>query len=122
MKNLWYLLLLSFISGCATTQVSDRCLSYTISGGDYPWRPTNFYRTESNQNRLYIQIPQSARYIPQLEVIDTEFDQPYKIDYTFDSLTHRFSVEDNHDQYLLYRKTYDELEKEEVYITCNRIK
>jgi hypothetical protein len=130
MKKQWLLgfcsgilILLSInLVGCATEQLTDRCQKYVISSGNYSWRPVKFYQSKSSQNRLYIEIPKTVQYIPKLEVIDTEFDQPYKIDYTYDELTHRFSVEDNHDQYLLYRKSYDSLEKEEVYITCNRYK
>jgi hypothetical protein len=117
------LILLSInLVGCATGQLTDRCQKYIISSGSYPWRPVKFYQSKSSQNRLYIEIPKTVQYIPKLEVIDTEFDQPYKIDYTYDELTHRYSVEDNHDQYLLYRKSYDGLEKEEIYIKCDRYK
>lgn len=117
------LIILAFsVTSCATEQLTDRCQKYIISSNSYAWGPMKFYQSESSQNRLYIEIPKTARYIPKLEVMDTEFDQPYKIDYTYDDLTHRFSVEDNHDQYLLYRETYDSIEKDQIYITCNRYK
>jgi len=106
--------------GCATEQISDRCQRYNISGDNVTWKPIKFSQSESAQNILYIEIPKTANYIPKLEVVDVEFDQPYKIDYTFNNQTHRFEVEDNHDQYLLYRETYDGMEKEKVYLTCNR--
>ncbi len=114
------LVLVIFITGCATQHISERCQSYSISGGSYPWAPTKFYQSESNQNQLYIEIPKTVSYIPKLEVVDTEFDQPYKIDYTFDNKTYRFKVEDNHEEYLLYRHSYDGFQREEIYITCNR--
>ncbi|MCC2644927.1 MAG: hypothetical protein K0R94_705 [Burkholderiales bacterium] len=124
--KLTHKVLLIFLSvnliSCATQQLTNKCQKYVISGGNYPWGPVKFYQSESGQNRLYIEISKTARYIPELEVIDTEFDQPYKIDYTFDDLTHRFNVEDNHDKYLLYRDSYDSIEKNEIYITCDRYK
>lgn len=108
--------------GCASTEIANRCLSYTISGDSVNWRPTKFYQSESSQNLLYIQIPATVAYVPKVEIVDQEFDQPYKIDYTFNNITHQFKVEDNHDEYLLYRETYDGLHKDKVYITCNRSK
>lgn len=120
MKKLLIIFISILLTACATTQLSDRCKSYTISGDDVAWKPTKFYQSKSSQNILYIEIPDTVRYYPKLEVIDTEFDQPYKTDYSFDPLTHRFKVTDNYDKYLLYRDSSDGLEKEKVYITCNR--
>jgi poly(3-hydroxyalkanoate) synthetase len=120
MKKLFIILTCGLLFGCATEQISNRCQRYVTSGENVDWKPIKFYQSESSQNILYIEIPKTANYIPKLEVIDTEFDQPYKIDYTFDNTTHRFKVEDNHDQYLLYRETYDGIQKDSVYVACDR--
>lgn len=105
------------LMGCATTKVSNRCLTYTIHGDDVSWKPIKFYQNTTNQ--LFIEIPRTTNYIPNLEVVDTEFDQPYKINYSFDKTTYRFRVEDNHDEYLLYRASPDGVERDNVYISCN---
>jgi hypothetical protein len=106
--------------GCATNGVANRCLTYTVSGDHVDWSPTKFYQSKESENLLYIEIPKTIKYLPTIEVVDTEFDQPYKIDYSFDKTTHRFKVADNHDEYLMYREDPDGLEKNKIYITCNR--
>lgn len=113
--------LLLMLNGCATPQISNKCETYTLTGDiGSQWTPTKFYQAES-ANILYIEIPKTAYYIPTLEVIDTEFNQPYKVEYTFDNNTYKFKVRDNYDTYLLYRSSADGLEQDKVYITCNRV-
>lgn len=120
MKKLLILFIFNVLLGCATQKISDRCQRYDISGDSVDWAPTKFYQSESSQNILYIQIPKTANYLPKLEVIDTEFDQPYKVDYIFDAKNSWFKVEDNNDKYLLYRETYDGMQRDKVYISCDR--
>jgi len=108
------------LAGCATNKIGDRCTSYTISGDSVDWLPTKFYQSKESDNLLYIEIPKTIKYLPIIEVVDTEFDQPYKIDYSFDSTMHRFKVTDNYNLYLMYREDPDGLEKNKVYIACNR--
>ena len=104
-------------SGCATEQMSNRCVTYTTSGDtSVSWAPIEYYQAES---MLYIEIPKTANYIPSLEIIDTEFDQRYKVDYTFDKDTYKFKIQDNYNEYMLYRDSYDEIEHDRVYIKCN---
>ena len=110
--------IVALVSGCAAMKTSDRCLTYTTSGATgEEWAPTKYYQTES---KLIIQLPAYVRYTPTVEVVDKEFDQSYKIDYTYDPETHRIQVEDNYDEYVLTRKEYDELSADKVYIRCNR--
>jgi len=109
--------LVLLFSGCATEQIANRCLTYTTSGDtSVSWAPIEYYQSES---MLYIEIPKTANYIPSLEIIDTEFDQRYKVDYSFDNKTYKFKVKDNFAKYLLYRDSYDEITHNRVYITCN---
>ncbi len=109
---------LMLLSSCATMKTSNKCLTYTTSGSTaQEWSPTKYYQTES---KLIMQLPDHVRYLPTLEVVDVEFDQPYKVDYTYDSITHRITVDDNYDKYILSRKDNDELSADKVYIRCNR--
>lgn len=106
------------LNGCAShTFHSDQCVTYTISGASVDWKPTNFYQEESS---LYIEIPPTVDYVPTLEVIDPEFDQRYKVHYSYDENTHQFKVKDNYDEYILERKDADEITTDRVYIKCNR--
>ena len=107
------------ISGCSTMKTSDRCLTYTTSGATgEEWAPTKYYQSES---MLFMQLPAYVQYTPTIEVMDKEFDQPYKIAFKFNPGTHQLEVEDNHDEYILTRKSYDELEDiDRIYIRCNR--
>lgn len=108
------------LSACATRNVSNKCLTYTLTGDiNSQWAPTKFYQVES-MNILYIEIPKTVYYIPTLEVIDTEFNQPYTVEYNFDNDRHQFKVRDNYDKYLLYRSSADGLEQDKVYISCDR--
>jgi hypothetical protein len=111
-------IMIFILGGCATMQTSNRCLTYTTRGAtSEEWAPTKYYQTES---KLIIQLSAYVKYTPTLEVVDTEFGQPYKIDYTYDLQTQRITVEDNYDEYILSRKEYDELSVNRVYIRCNR--
>ncbi len=112
------LIAIALVSGCSTTKTSDRCLSYTTSGATgEEWSPTKYYQSES---MLYMQLPVYVKYTPTIEVIDNEFNQPYKIGFKFNQATHQLEVEDNHNEYVLTRKSYDELTLDKVYIRCNR--
>ena len=107
------------ISGCATS--TDRCVNYSISSNNEAWSPTHFYQKESN---LIIEIPKTINsdFAPELEIEDTEFDQPYKVSYTYDEVAHQYTLKDNYDKYIMYRTTPDGLAKDKVYISCNRKK
>jgi hypothetical protein len=106
--------------GCASVKVSDRCLTYSASGDtSVSWAPIEYYQAES-PDMLYIAISKTSNYIPSLEIIDTEYNQPYKVDYTFDNNTYMFKVKDNYDEYLLYRDSYDGIEHDRIYVRCNR--
>lgn len=119
-KTLIMIFVIVVMVGCATHKVANRCLSYTIGGDSVDWSPTKFYQSRESDNLLYIEIPETIKFLPIIEVVDTEFDQPYKIGYSFDNSTHRFKVADNYNQYLMYREGPDCLEKNKIYITCNR--
>lgn len=112
------LVLSTVISACSTMKTSSRCLTYTISGDSgYEWTPTKFYQSES---MLFMQLPAYTKYIPTVRVMDNEFGQPYKIDYTFNAKTQQIEVQDNYDEYILTREEYDQLSADKVYIRCNR--
>lgn len=113
---------IGLISGCASTytKTSNHCLTYTISGDkSEEWTPIDFYQDEA-ENKLYMQLPKYINYVPTLRVMDTEYDQPYKVDYRYNKDTHQLEVRDNYDQYVLTRDAYDDLSQDEVYVTCNR--
>ena len=114
------LVLVTVLAGCAASQMANRCQTYTISGDNVDWSPTKFYQSTESENLLYIEIPKTIKYPPTIEIVDSEFDQPYTVDYSFDKATHRFKVTDNYDKYLMYREDPDGLEKNKIYITCNR--
>lgn len=113
---------IGLISGCASTytKTSNHCLTYTISGDkSEEWTPIDFYQDEA-ENKLYIQLPKYINYVPTLRVMDTEYDQPYTVDYKYNKATHQLEVRDNYDQYVLTRNAYDDLSPDKVYVTCNR--
>lgn len=124
MKNslLAILMLSSLITGCASTytKTSDHCLTYSISGDtNQDWAPMEFYQDLGN-NKLYIQLPKYITFVPIVKVVDTEYDQPYKIDYKYDTFKHQIEVQDNYDEYILTRNSYDELFPDNIYLKCNR--
>lgn len=107
------------LTGCATTQSANRCVTYTIRGDrNIAWYPTRFLQKDNN---LIIEIPSTSNYVPMLAIIDTEFDQRIKVDYTFDVATHSYIVRDNYDKYILYRDSFDGVINDKIYITCNRL-
>lgn len=111
-----------FITSCSSTytKISTHCLTYSITGNkSEEWTPTDFYQDEAT-NMLYMQLPQYINYVPTLRVMDSEYDQPYKVDYKYNKNTGQLEVRDNYDEYVLSRNSYDELYPDDVHVTCNR--
>ena len=127
MKLLVNLLLILGVSSlsisCASNKhtiiKSNKCLGYYITGDDVEWKPIKFFES-TRDNKLYIQMPESIKFIPQLQVYDTEFDRPEGIEYTYNPKTKMFRVDGNYDEYVLSRVDKDTTSTDEVDIKCSR--
>jgi hypothetical protein len=120
-KKIFIAVLSLILIGCASNKPplikSNTCLSFIVSGDNVEWRPIKFSRSE---NSLYIQIPSYIKFIPDLNVIDTDFDQTESVKYTFNSKTNTYRVDDNYAKYVLSRTSDDNSDDKTVYITCKR--
>lgn len=107
------------VLGCSTTTKYDYCISYTTSYSNVAWKPVTYYQKNGN---LLIQLPKTINpnFIPEVKILDSEFNQEYKIASQYDESNNRIIVRDNYDKYVLSRKSPDELTVDKVYITCNR--
>ena len=107
------------LTGCSSVkyQTSDRCINYTVTGDKVEWLPIKYYQ---DQTDLYMELPISTKFTPQLFVVDTEFNEPSTIPYSYNPETHTLRIQDNYDEYLLTRKDVLGISRDKVYIKCNR--
>lgn len=109
---------MSGLFACSTTHY-DHCVDYTTSYSTLPFKPITYYQRDGN---LLMQLPTTIDpdFVPEVQIMDKEFDQPYKIDSYFEESSSRLIVKDNYDEYILSRKSPDELTIDKIYVTCNR--
>lgn len=107
------------LGGCSTVQyqTSTRCINYSVTGDDVSWTPIKYYQDKTD---LYMELPESTKFVPKLQVLDTEWDEASTVPYSYNQETHTLRIQDNYDIYVLSRSDALDIHRDKLYVKCNR--